>query len=72
MMREYRAQLDAERAHKLAHGRNHSNVKSTTKKDKKEKDSKKQRSKKRKERMILKLDPEVAPEQNIHLEFKLS
>ncbi|OMP10275.1 putative nucleic acid binding protein [Corchorus olitorius] len=24
MMREYRAQLDAERAHKLAHGRNHS------------------------------------------------
>ncbi|CAN1253571.1 hypothetical protein LINPERPRIM_LOCUS8351 [Linum perenne] len=32
MMREYRAQLDAERAHKLAHGRNHSNVKSTTKK----------------------------------------
>ncbi|CAN1194508.1 hypothetical protein LINPERPRIM_LOCUS8351 [Linum perenne] len=48
MMREYRAQLDAERAHKLAHGRNHSNVKSTTKKDKKEKDSKKQRSKKRK------------------------
>lgn len=24
MMREYRAQLDAERARKLAHGRNHS------------------------------------------------
>ncbi|CAN0922976.1 hypothetical protein LINGRAHAP2_LOCUS33332 [Linum grandiflorum] len=48
MMREYRAQLDAERAHKLAHGRNHSSVKSSSKKDKKEKDSKKQRGKKRK------------------------
>lgn len=28
MMREYRAQLDAERATKLAHGRNHSKTKS--------------------------------------------
>lgn len=28
MMREYRAQLDAERAKKLAHGRNHSSNKS--------------------------------------------
>ena len=28
MMREYRAQLDAERARKLAHGRNHSSSKS--------------------------------------------
>lgn len=28
MMREYRAQLDAERARKLAHGRNHSGGKS--------------------------------------------
>ncbi|KAK6118649.1 hypothetical protein DH2020_047641 [Rehmannia glutinosa] len=33
MMREYRAQLDAERAHKLAHGRNHSSSKSSRKKD---------------------------------------
>jgi hypothetical protein len=32
MMREYRAQLDAERAHKLAHGRNHSGSKSSHKK----------------------------------------
>ncbi|KAL6582349.1 hypothetical protein OROMI_006363 [Orobanche minor] len=44
MMREYRAQLDAERAHKLAHGKNHS----SRRKDKKEKDSKKHVSKKRK------------------------
>ncbi|EYU36670.1 hypothetical protein ABFS82_14G289400 [Erythranthe guttata] len=48
MMIEYRAQLDAERAHKLAHGRNHSTVKSNHKKDKKEKDSKRHSSKKRK------------------------
>ncbi|CAL1404743.1 unnamed protein product [Linum trigynum] len=48
MMREYRAQLDAERARKLAQGRNHSSSKSNLKKDKKEKDSKKQRGKKRK------------------------
>lgn len=32
MMREYRAQLDAERASKLAHGRNHSKSKSTHRK----------------------------------------
>lgn len=32
MMREYRAQLDAERARKLAHGRNHSSSKSNHKK----------------------------------------
>uniref|UniRef100_A0A6N2K7E1 Uncharacterized protein n=1 Tax=Salix viminalis TaxID=40686 RepID=A0A6N2K7E1_SALVM len=32
MMREYRAQLDAERAHKLAHGRNHSGSNSIHKK----------------------------------------
>lgn len=32
MMREYRAQLDAERASKLAHGRNHSSSKSNHKK----------------------------------------
>lgn len=31
MMREYRAQLDAERARKLAHGRNHSSSKSDRK-----------------------------------------
>ena len=34
MMREYRAQLDAERASKLAHGRNHSKSKSTQRKGK--------------------------------------
>lgn len=27
MMRDYRAQLDADRAHKLGVGRNHSNIK---------------------------------------------
>ncbi|KAI5557958.1 hypothetical protein BDE02_17G006800 [Populus trichocarpa] len=48
MMREYRAQLDAERAHKLAHGRNHSGSKSSHKKDRKDRDLKKRRSKKRK------------------------
>ncbi|KAK9265606.1 hypothetical protein L1049_010776 [Liquidambar formosana] len=48
MMREYRAQLDAERASKLAHGRNHSSSKSNHKKDRKDKDSKKRSSKKRK------------------------
>ncbi|KAM7464867.1 hypothetical protein LguiB_012429 [Lonicera macranthoides] len=48
MMREYRAQLDAERASKLAHGRNRSTSKSSRKKDKKDKDSKKRSSKKRK------------------------
>ncbi|XP_071698321.1 uncharacterized protein [Rutidosis leptorrhynchoides] len=48
MMREYRAQLDAERASKLAHGRNHSKHKSTHRKEKKDKDLKKRRSKKRK------------------------
>ncbi|XVF37532.1 hypothetical protein REPUB_Repub20aG0016800 [Reevesia pubescens] len=48
MMREYRAQLDAERAHKLAHGRNYSGSKSSHKKDRKDKDAKKRSSKKRK------------------------
>lgn len=48
MMKEYRAQLDAERARKLAHGQNHSHSRSSRKKDKKDKDSKKHRSKKRK------------------------
>ncbi|KAE8726686.1 Mitogen-activated protein kinase 6 [Hibiscus syriacus] len=48
MMREYRAQLDAERASKLAHGRNHSRSKSSHKKDRKKKDAKKRSSKKRK------------------------
>ncbi|GMP55002.1 hypothetical protein CsSME_00019962 [Camellia sinensis var. sinensis] len=47
MMREYRAQLDAERAIKLARGRNHSSSKSNHKKDK-DKDLKKRSSKKRK------------------------
>ncbi|KAL6223700.1 hypothetical protein ACLB2K_002559 [Fragaria x ananassa] len=44
MMREYRAQLDAERARKLANGRNHSSSKSDRKKDKKDKDLKKRSS----------------------------
>ncbi|KAE8721990.1 Mitogen-activated protein kinase 6 [Hibiscus syriacus] len=48
MMRGYRAQLDAERASKLAHGRNHSRSKSSHKKDRKEKGAKKRSSKKRK------------------------
>lgn len=48
MMREYRAQLDAERASKLAHGRNHSSSKSSHRKDKKDKGLKKRSSKKRK------------------------
>ncbi|KAJ8527573.1 hypothetical protein K7X08_015024 [Anisodus acutangulus] len=47
MMREYRAQLDAERASKLSQGRNHSISKHSRKKDK-DKDTKKHRSKKRK------------------------
>ncbi|XP_043718888.1 protein FAM133 [Telopea speciosissima] len=47
MMREYRAQLDAERASKLAHGRNHSSIKSSHKRDRKDKDNKTS-SKKRK------------------------
>lgn len=48
MMREYRAQLDAERAKKLSHGRNHSNSKSHRTKERKEKHSKKSSAKKRK------------------------
>jgi len=47
MMREYRAQLDAERAIKLSKGRNHSSSKSSRRKDK-EKDVKKRSSKKKK------------------------
>lgn len=47
MMREYRAQLDAERAIKLAKGRNHPSSKSSRKKDK-DKDSKKHSSKRKK------------------------
>ncbi|CAA6667748.1 unnamed protein product [Spirodela intermedia] len=48
MMKEYRAQLDAERAKKLAHGRNHSSNKSHRTKERKERDQKKRSSKKRK------------------------
>ncbi|XVF29618.1 hypothetical protein REPUB_Repub15cG0137400 [Reevesia pubescens] len=48
MMREYRAQLDAERARKLAQGRNHSSSKSSHKKDRKDKDAKKRSNRKRK------------------------
>ncbi|CAN6485691.1 unnamed protein product [Victoria cruziana] len=47
MMKEYRAQLDAERASKLASGRNHSSNKISLKeKKKKEKSRKKKRSRK--------------------------
>ncbi|PNY06422.1 hypothetical protein L195_g002887 [Trifolium pratense] len=49
MMREYRAQLDAERARKLSQGRNHSSSKSKHSKDKRDKISKKHSSKKRKD-----------------------
>ncbi|KAF5742767.1 protein FAM-like [Tripterygium wilfordii] len=48
MMREYRAQLDAERAKKLAHGRNHSSSKSNHKRDRKDREIKKSISKRRK------------------------
>ncbi|XP_010508374.1 PREDICTED: protein pxr-1 [Camelina sativa] len=54
LMREYRAQLDAERAMKLSKGRNYSTDQSTKDKkerdltDRKERDSKRKRSKKRK------------------------
>ncbi|OIW10150.1 hypothetical protein TanjilG_27901 [Lupinus angustifolius] len=48
MMREYRAQLDAERARKLSQGRNHSGSKSKHGKDKRDRISKKHSSKKRK------------------------
>ncbi|KMT15535.1 hypothetical protein BVRB_3g058870 [Beta vulgaris subsp. vulgaris] len=47
MMREYRAQLDAEREGKLSQGRNHSSSKSKSRKDK-DKSSKRRTSKKRK------------------------
>ncbi|KAK4793505.1 hypothetical protein SAY86_023940 [Trapa natans] len=47
MMREYRAQLDAERACKLAQGRNHSSTKSKGGKDRKERDSKRCSSKRK-------------------------
>lgn len=48
MMREYRAQLDAERSRKLSQGRNHSSSKSKHSKDKRDKISKKHSSRKRK------------------------
>ncbi|CAL9096809.1 unnamed protein product [Musa acuminata var. zebrina] len=48
MMREYRAQLDAERARKLSLGKSHSANKSHRKKDRKDKDSKKRSCRKRK------------------------
>ncbi|KAF4355935.1 hypothetical protein CsatB_013157 [Cannabis sativa] len=44
MMREYRAQLDAERSRKLSQGRNHSSSSSSRKRDRKEKDLKKRSS----------------------------
>ncbi|KAL6652464.1 hypothetical protein ACP70R_011389 [Stipagrostis hirtigluma subsp. patula] len=51
MMREYRAQLDADRAKKLSLGRNHSSSKSkssSSRKDRKDKDAKKRSKKRRK------------------------
>ncbi|XP_023157026.1 corepressor interacting with RBPJ 1 [Zea mays] len=51
IMREYRAQLDAERAQKLANGRNHSRLNSkssSSKKERKDKDAKKRSKKRRK------------------------
>ncbi|KAF8703581.1 hypothetical protein HU200_032397 [Digitaria exilis] len=51
MMREYRAQLDAERAQKLANGRNHSrsdSKSSSSRKERKDKDAKKRSKKRRK------------------------
>ncbi|KAG6548291.1 hypothetical protein Mapa_010344 [Marchantia paleacea] len=49
MMREYRAQLDAERARKLARGKNHLDKREKLRKEKKEKEKEKSRSgKKRK------------------------
>ncbi|XP_073004170.1 uncharacterized protein [Typha latifolia] len=50
MMREYRAQLDAERAEKLSLGKNYSGVKSCTKKERKDKDLKKSRRKRKHKR----------------------
>lgn len=50
MMREYRAQLDADRARKLAVGKNHSGIKLHRDKGKRDKDSKKRSGKKRKHR----------------------
>ncbi|KAJ4969164.1 hypothetical protein NE237_015865 [Protea cynaroides] len=48
MMREYRAQLDAERETKLSLGRNRSSIKSNHSKDRKDKDYKRTSNKKRK------------------------
>ncbi|GKD67362.1 hypothetical protein Tco_1309470 [Tanacetum coccineum] len=48
MMRKYRAQLDAERATKLAHGRNHSKTTPKSSSTRPRKDLKKRSSKKRK------------------------
>ncbi|XP_051218016.1 uncharacterized protein [Lolium perenne] len=50
MMREYRAQLDAERAQKLGRGRDVVKSKSSSKKEKKDKDGKKRSKKRRKHR----------------------
>lgn len=50
MMREYRAQLDAERAQKLGRGRDVVKSKSSSKKEKRDKDGKKRSKKRRKHR----------------------
>ncbi|KAB5515778.1 hypothetical protein DKX38_026426 [Salix brachista] len=68
MMREYRAQLDAERAHKLAHGRNHSGSNSIHKKDRKDRDLKKRGSKKRKLLMENTLCDSEAIERNTEMD----
>ncbi|KAG8481356.1 hypothetical protein CXB51_026285 [Gossypium anomalum] len=70
MMREYRAQLDAERASKLAHGRNHSSSKCSHKRgvefiaDRKDKDSKKRSSKREsvQDGGLLSQAPQVHPQ----------
>ncbi|KAJ6683394.1 hypothetical protein OIU85_007114, partial [Salix viminalis] len=71
MMREYRAQLDAERAHKLAHGRNHSGSNSIHKKDRKDRDLKKRGSKKRKLLMENTLCDSEAIERNTEMDHPL-
>uniref|UniRef100_A0A9I9DR96 Uncharacterized protein n=1 Tax=Cucumis melo TaxID=3656 RepID=A0A9I9DR96_CUCME len=53
MMKEYRAQLDAERARKLAHGRNRSSSKTGHEKDRKNRELKKRSKKKRKVLTLL-------------------
>ncbi|KAK6146371.1 hypothetical protein DH2020_020240 [Rehmannia glutinosa] len=62
MMREYRAQLDAERAHKLAQGKNHSSSKFSRKIDKRDKDSKKHSKKRKRSRRSSDSSPSSSSE----------